>query len=991
MSDRFPHLHDSQFPNAGNIDVYKYKNEIDYSRFDFSQMEICVCTVPWDMGEAHIGARTIDGIGNVVYFGTKEKRDAWFDAIPDSQCFRWETKYRELHTDEIMVPLPFDIAARYNYVYVRYHLVANDSSTLEYEKDGGLREWFYFIRSVEMVAPNSTKLVLMPDAWQTFIYDVTISNMILERGHAPMFATRADAYLENPIENSENLLTEDVNYGELQRVSSINAVDLNSEDMYACFVLSCNPWNDWGDNETDIGTEGKTPWRNAGTGNHITWGGVPNYRVVALPATELNSFFDDVTEQVPQFKQNIKCVFFCAKKYLTFSKQAELVNDDGSFTLAGHTLYDCSGGPVALDELLKISKDKFNYPSQYADIAKLYTFPYAAIELTDEKGNSTLVHIEDTTGTLNLRSRANIVFPYINITGNIEGIGGNKSVTLSFQHITERSFKFSGRWYQYVQEWNIPTFAVMVSARARNNYDEFFDREQKKAELANARKIAKANANVAKSNSYASAEAARDNAYDSADTAQTNTNADASTAQTNANASASTTQTNTNASADTTQSTTKASADTVLKNERRETGFMDDMNKGETSINWLYNNKVTTRNNTFIDTQSAKPANYDGANSVGYGNHHADDLLTPTSYGLNNGKLLIDTEQSIGLSIAANNITTDATAATSVISGVTGAVQGVGGGLVGGGTYGGAVGAAIGAGTGLVGGIINGASTQAQAMVTITKDNAVTTAQTTVAQINADTAISYNVAMSMAQKTYNADMTQYRNQLTNDENEKRTDYLDQNADATKTTADSNADAVNTTTKANATREYNTATANATRDYDTATANAARTRTTARGNAKRTYDAATGNADRSKTRADENADNTYDVGIDGISRRRHQIWLEPASEYGNVANAETATTRPMTMFANVVTESENAIANAGDEFLRYGYTFNRYWNFDGNWNVGKHFTYWKLRDFWVSDLSTPDEYMDRLRFFLFGGVTVWSNPEEIGKVTIYENY
>ena len=35
-------------------------------------------SVSEDMGEAHIGARTISGIGNVAYFGSKENRDAWF-------------------------------------------------------------------------------------------------------------------------------------------------------------------------------------------------------------------------------------------------------------------------------------------------------------------------------------------------------------------------------------------------------------------------------------------------------------------------------------------------------------------------------------------------------------------------------------------------------------------------------------------------------------------------------------------------------------------------------------------------------------------------------------------------------------------------------------------------------------------------------------------------------------------------------------------------
>ena len=87
----------------------------------------------------------------------------------------------------------------------------------------------------------------------------------------------------------------------------------------------------------------------------------------------------------------------------------------------------------------------------------------------------------------------------------------------------------------------------------------------------------------------------------------------------------------------------------------------------------------------------------------------------------------------------------------------------------------------------------------------------------------------------------------------------------------------------------------------------------------------------------------------------------------------------------------MTQSRSAIARAGDEFLRYGYMYDGQWEFDGNWNIGKYFTYWKLRDFWVSNLNVPDMYMDKIRFFLFGGVTIWRSPEYIGNVTVYDNY
>ena len=94
MSERFPHLTNNQsdFPNLESVNVFQYDNDFNYSRYDYTQMKVTVCTVPWDMGEAHVGNRTIEGIGNVVAVASKAARDAWFTAIPDNKCFRCNTK-----------------------------------------------------------------------------------------------------------------------------------------------------------------------------------------------------------------------------------------------------------------------------------------------------------------------------------------------------------------------------------------------------------------------------------------------------------------------------------------------------------------------------------------------------------------------------------------------------------------------------------------------------------------------------------------------------------------------------------------------------------------------------------------------------------------------------------------------------------------------------------------------------------------------------------
>ena len=99
----------SEFPHIENVNTYKYDNNFDYGRFDYTQMSLQICSVPWDMGEAHIGNRTISGIGNVVFFETKEDRDKWFADIPDNECYRFTTKFKELHRDLLIDALNITI------------------------------------------------------------------------------------------------------------------------------------------------------------------------------------------------------------------------------------------------------------------------------------------------------------------------------------------------------------------------------------------------------------------------------------------------------------------------------------------------------------------------------------------------------------------------------------------------------------------------------------------------------------------------------------------------------------------------------------------------------------------------------------------------------------------------------------------------------------------------------------------------------------------
>lgn len=774
---------ESDFPNVENIDVYQFDNDFDYSRYDSIQMELQICTVPWDMGEAHIGNRIITGIGNVVYFGSKHKRDEWFDAIPERECYRFFTKYKDLHRSlDIDVPIPFDMCAKHNYLRVQYAKFANEDSCVEYEQSDGLREWFWFIREVEYLAPNTTRLHLLDDAFQTWIYDVDVSGMILERGHAPMYSVGVDDYLSNPIENASMLLAEDVNFGSDYIARSSSEFIFNSANMYALIVTTANVKGTWG-------TKMDSNWKCPGNYN-FQMQGIPSYYAFAMKASDLSAFITNVNDSYPQFIQTVKAIAFVSKDLITLSKTA--------FTFADVSCYDVSG-IYKKNTVTKIGKNDFGYDSRYAEIAKLYTYPYAYLIVTDEQGNQTEIHVESTNGTIEFESTVSLVFPWLTINGHLSGIGKTPAKSISFANVNSLNMPIQGNWYDYLLQWNIPTFGIIQDAGTNNDYGTFYDRKQQQTAI---------------DNQYLNVQESADTTVDNADlTAATNTS-------------------------------------------------------------------VTTISNTSCASGS------DAQQLYNTGICAADNNATGTS---------------ATATTAANEQQAAISAASGVASGVMGAVGSL------------ATGNPVGAVSAIVGAGIGAASTMASSNVAISLTNTQSSITQTANLSHATLSNAYTVAKSNIQQSTQTGITGAQNDLTT------------------------------------------------------------------GSAANTAAMMLANAGRDKA-----------TGESAIANQIAQASIGQPMEFGAWNYGDLASSRPMGLFANVVTQSDFAISNAGDEFLRYGYMYGKYWNFNGDWNIGKYYTYWKLKDFWVSNLNVPDMYMDKLRFFLFGGVTVWRKPEYIGHVSIYDN-
>lgn len=459
MADRFPHISDTNFPNVSNVDVYKYRNNLDYSRFDSVQMKITVMNVPWDMGEAHVGQRTITGIGNIVKFEDKAARDAWFDSVPNNKKFVFDTKFRKFHSeDEIKLPIPFDVAAQFNYCLIEYTQVPNPESPLLYERECGQLKWFYFIRSVESESPNTTIAHIKRDTWQTYIYDVNITHMILEQGHAPVSASSVDAYLADPVNHNEWITTPDVNFGEAAQVKYENSVVLNSGNMYAVIASTSTP-------RGEFGTKSGNTWKTPANPSYAMQGNLSLY-AFAVPAANVRTLLSNIDSTHPQFKQTIQGIFFVSDTLLTLGEE---------FTFCNVTCYMAGASQQSI-QIIDFDKSQFGYEKKYEHLAKLYTAPYAYLEISGEDGKIITVNIEDCAGSLTLDAYLSIAWPWINIDGFISGIGKGTRHSVTFKNINTHTISYSGRWYASLRKWDIPIFAVVQDADTHNDYSTHYDR-----------------------------------------------------------------------------------------------------------------------------------------------------------------------------------------------------------------------------------------------------------------------------------------------------------------------------------------------------------------------------------------------------------------------------------------------------------------------------------------------------------------------------------
>lgn len=442
------------FPNLDNVNVYKYDNTLDYSRFK-STARLKMCNVPW-----------CGDYDNVVKFDDDAARDAWFDAL-EGETVNLDTMFNVKPDGASKVPVPVTSAQGYNYLVVDLPRMTSDAQPLAYAAGDRKRRYCYFIQDAQQLSPNSTRLILTLDAWTTYINEMRFDYVLLERGHAPVAASSVADYLANPRDNSAYLLSDDVNTGGEPYVETARAYrNYSAETQRACVAT-------YADLQGDFGTAA-APKVPAISEPDVS--GVLAPRVYSVAVDDLQPFLRKIESDAPWMKSTVLGVFFAPSDLLTQS---------APFTLWGVSV-TILNAVQKIEPFMQPGVADFGYPAQAAGFAKLYTYPYAAIRIGDERGQASTVRIEDLgPDGIRLASAVNLVMPYISIDARLLGIAGATD-SLTFQTIEGRTYSYGGAWGEYLKSWNLPVMQVSQSAASRAAYTTVYSRAHAKLAADNA-------------------------------------------------------------------------------------------------------------------------------------------------------------------------------------------------------------------------------------------------------------------------------------------------------------------------------------------------------------------------------------------------------------------------------------------------------------------------------------------------------------------------
>lgn len=361
--------------------------EFDYSvwgpgtRVDF-------CNVPWD-----------STYQDVVWYGSDE------DAIRSilAQTVDHVTIDGMTYVAQgqpIKVNIPFSRANRFNYLVVR-----NDKMPILWDQP---TVFFYFITSVDYMAPNTTMITVQLDVWQTYCRKVNYGQCFVTQGHIGMaapnrWADRGQKYLTVP---------EGLDLGKEYMTPYSTSTKLGIAG--AIVVIAGNLFTNHDSRNPNTGIA-------QGLGGGV-WNGCD---VLFVPLDKMEQLLHNISNAIPWVGATIQSITMVPNG---------TVNKGEVKTLDGQPVaYAADDTPAAakeytlindVDEAIKQAIRAVTGTDRYLSLDKLWTSPYCWIEVTTYTGTPVSVAPERLVGKdLTLRQISHVAPPTPRVNFTIRGLG----------------------------------------------------------------------------------------------------------------------------------------------------------------------------------------------------------------------------------------------------------------------------------------------------------------------------------------------------------------------------------------------------------------------------------------------------------------------------------------------------------------------------------------------------------------------------------------
>ena len=378
VNDEFPGL---------NQDIYAYTNQFNYCLWT-PNTHIKLCNVPWD-GEYR----------DVVRFKDIEARDAYFASLDSYEITL--NGYVYLRKGEpVRIQLPFGEALNYNYlcVYNPMQPVPHYQDHTNYDCE----YFFYFIRDINYIAPNTTELVLQLDVWQSYIYRCHIGRGFLERGHASiangnLTDYNVDAYLLEPegLQQGNEYQTIDIEQFRwidwTKYLEYIEEAEHEGEFVNPIMVIISSA--------AKLGTNyGTMDSPNLVTADGDIADGIPEGSEIYL--MELNSFqaFMTSISQYPWISQCINFISILPTNIIPDLEEIRKHPENLGNNIKAYRITELMFNHKNDVSFWKVDnwREKFDayIPDEYSDLRKFKTSPYAIIEATTLTGGEIIMKPE---------------------------------------------------------------------------------------------------------------------------------------------------------------------------------------------------------------------------------------------------------------------------------------------------------------------------------------------------------------------------------------------------------------------------------------------------------------------------------------------------------------------------------------------------------------------------------------------------------------------